>query len=253
VSGAGLERRVEHLEEACYTELSPLERFRLIIEGGARDDFEAADRLWDACPTGTYRQADAAFSGRVRAAELICLAVYADLNYLLGRVCMAEAIGETLLGLIEDAMTDGYFAGYADAGGNIADVDDETAEVSRSKLTIGCTLAASASARSSEASLQAMPPRSGKASVSSPARRSRSNPRCSPEASCRRWPTCKPQSPTSRPTRKTWLRVTKPLWRYGSSASSCTARPSRSADGRREALAPLVAPSVAPARPSRNL
>jgi hypothetical protein len=84
VTGASLERRVEHLEDACYTELSPLERFRLILDAGARDDFEAADRLWDACPTRTYRQADAAFSGRVRAAELICLAVYADLNYLLG-------------------------------------------------------------------------------------------------------------------------------------------------------------------------
>jgi hypothetical protein len=130
VSGAGLERRVEHLEDACFTELSPLERFRLSLEAGARDDFEAADRLWDACPTGTYRQADAAFSGRVRAAELICLAVYADLNYLLGRLHIAEAIGETMLGLIEDAMTDGYFAGYTDAGGNIADMDDETAEES---------------------------------------------------------------------------------------------------------------------------
>jgi hypothetical protein len=43
---------------------------------------------------------------------------------------MAETIGETLLGLIEDAMTDGYFAGYTDAGGNIADIDDETAEES---------------------------------------------------------------------------------------------------------------------------
>jgi hypothetical protein len=61
---------------------------------------------------------------------LICLAVYADLTYLLGRLRMAEAIGETLLGLVEDAMTDGYFAGYGDAGGNIADIDDETAEES---------------------------------------------------------------------------------------------------------------------------
>jgi hypothetical protein len=43
---------------------------------------------------------------------------------------MAEAISETMLGLIEDAMTDGYFAGYTDAGGNIADLDDETAEES---------------------------------------------------------------------------------------------------------------------------
>ena len=130
MTGASLERRVEHLEDACYTVLSPLERFRLSLEAGARDDFEAADRLWDACPTETYRQADAAFSGRVRAAELICLAVYADLNYLLGRLRMAEAISETLLGLVEDAMTDGYFAGYGDAGGNIADIDDETAEES---------------------------------------------------------------------------------------------------------------------------
>lgn len=130
MSRAGLERRVEHLENACYTGLSALERFGLILEAGARDDFEAADRLWDACPTRTYPQADAAFSGRVRAAELICLAVYADLNYLLGRLRMAEAIGETLLGLVEDAMTNGYFAGYADAGGNIADIDDETAEES---------------------------------------------------------------------------------------------------------------------------
>jgi hypothetical protein len=63
----------------------------------------------------------------VRAAELIRLAVYADLNYLLGRLRMAEAISETLLGLFEDAMTNAYFAGYADAGGNIADIDDETA------------------------------------------------------------------------------------------------------------------------------
>jgi hypothetical protein len=130
VSGAGLERRVEHLEDACYAELSPLERFRLSLEAGARDDFEAADRLCGACPTRTYRQADAAFSGRVRAAELICLVVYADLNYLLGRLRTAEAIGETLPGLIEDAMTNGYFAGYAGAGGNIADLDDETADES---------------------------------------------------------------------------------------------------------------------------
>jgi hypothetical protein len=41
---------------------------------------------------------------------------------------MAETIGETLLGLIEDAMTGGCFAGYTDTGGNIADMDDETAE-----------------------------------------------------------------------------------------------------------------------------
>jgi hypothetical protein len=111
--------------------------------------------LWGACPTRTYRQADAAFSGRVRAAELICLAVYADLNYLLGRLHMAEAIGETMLGLIEDAMTDGTSPVTPTLAGTSPTWTTKLPR-SRSKLTIGCMLAASVSASSSGASLQAM-------------------------------------------------------------------------------------------------
>ena len=121
-------RRIERLEEACYPELSPLERFQLSAEAAAHDDIDAANRLWDACPTRTYRQADAAYSGRVRAAELICLAFYTDLNYLLGKIDVAEAISASAPGMIHDAMIEGYVAGYGDAGGDIAEMELEDAD-----------------------------------------------------------------------------------------------------------------------------
>jgi hypothetical protein len=128
-------KRVERLEEACYGELSPDERFRLSAEALARDDLDATNRLWDACPTRTYRQADIDYAGRMRAAELICLAFYADLNYLLGKIIVVEALSASVPGLIADAMNRGYVLGYGDASGNPDEMwledPDEAAETEK--------------------------------------------------------------------------------------------------------------------------
>jgi hypothetical protein len=121
-------KRVERLEEACYGQLSPIERFRLSAEAAARDDVDAVNRLWDACPTHTYSQAGAAYTSRMRAAELICLAFYGDLNYVLGKALMADAISTSTPGMINDAFTGGYHAGYAAAGGNLADLEEDPDE-----------------------------------------------------------------------------------------------------------------------------
>jgi hypothetical protein len=134
-------KRVERLEEACYAELSPHERFRLSAEALARDDLDATNRLWDACPTHTYRQADINYAGRMRAAELICLAFYADLKHMLGKIILAEALSASVPGMILDAMTQGYVAGYGDAGGNSDEMwledPDEAAETDKLVLERG--------------------------------------------------------------------------------------------------------------------
>jgi hypothetical protein len=128
-------KRVERLEEGCYGQLSPIERFRLSAEAAALDDVDAVNRLWDACPTRTYRQADINYVGRMRAAELICLAFYADLKYLLGKIIVVEALSASMPGMIADAMTQGYVAGYGDAGGNPDEMwledPDEAAETDK--------------------------------------------------------------------------------------------------------------------------
>jgi muconolactone delta-isomerase len=120
---------------ARVDELSPHDRFRLSAEALARDDLDATNRLWDACPTRTYRQADINYAGRMRAAELICLAFYADLNYLLGKIVLVEALSASMPGMIVDAMTRGYVSGYRDAGGNPDEMwledPDEVAETNK--------------------------------------------------------------------------------------------------------------------------
>ncbi len=93
---------------------------------------------WDACPIRIYRQADAEYSGRVRAAELICLAFYADVNYLLRKMIVAEAVSASVPGMIIDAMTKGYAAGYTDAGGNVDELkfDDPDELAQRGALVL---------------------------------------------------------------------------------------------------------------------
>jgi hypothetical protein len=179
------EKRLERIEEACYGELSPDKRFRLSAEALARDDLDATNRLWDACPTRTYRQADIDYAGRMRAAELICLAFYADLTYLLGKIIVVEALSASVPGMIVDAMTHGYVMGYGDAGGNpdemLLEDPEEAAETD--KLVVERSKRIREAVR---ADLGRKQLGRGRVFAGSPARMPGSTPRCSHEASCRR-------------------------------------------------------------------
>ena len=54
-----------------YHRLTPHERFRLVVEAGARQDYIEADLLTGSCPYETYMMKEAAYQDRVQAGSIM--------------------------------------------------------------------------------------------------------------------------------------------------------------------------------------
>jgi hypothetical protein len=101
-----------------YPQLTPDERFRLVVEARARGDTTEEDRLIDACPKLSVRMNDPQFVHRWLTAQELVTAFVADTGRFFGWLevlaVMREAVGELLDGLF-DAAREHDAAAHADA------------------------------------------------------------------------------------------------------------------------------------------
>jgi hypothetical protein len=98
-----------------YDRLTPEERFRLVIEAETREDKRESRRLVDSAPRYAYRQADPAYTRRMRASQGMTWAVCLDLLPRVARMQMVRAFYETLpltYNACENEAIDAYLNGH---------------------------------------------------------------------------------------------------------------------------------------------
>jgi hypothetical protein len=100
-----------------YDRLTPEERFRLVIEAEVREDTGESRQLVGSAPRYTYRQADPAYTRRVRASHEITWAICLDLLPRLSRIQLVRAFSEALpltYNACENEAISAYFDGHRD-------------------------------------------------------------------------------------------------------------------------------------------
>src|SRR5688572_28050230 len=99
-----------------YEQLTPHERFVLMVEAMARGDEVECDRLEDTCPQKVYRREDAEFRDRMKRAYMITMTVALNMRAGLARIRMAQAFRETahlFAGEVAKFATAAYLCGRA--------------------------------------------------------------------------------------------------------------------------------------------
>ncbi|MEZ0263716.1 MAG: hypothetical protein ACAI43_03235 [Phycisphaerae bacterium] len=80
-----------------YAHLSPRERLRALLEAHLRDDDATATRLWDTCPTHSYRSTDSAFRAPHDQLARLTLAVAVEVGTRLGALGLLDRLGDRVL------------------------------------------------------------------------------------------------------------------------------------------------------------
>jgi hypothetical protein len=93
-----------------YDRLTPLERFRLVVEAEARGDEEECRRLVESCLRKTYTMHDAAYEQRMRASEEVTITVCLDLAPRLAKLQMLVAFSNVLAFLHNSCLNDVHMA-----------------------------------------------------------------------------------------------------------------------------------------------
>jgi hypothetical protein len=88
--------RFRHSVGRLYHQLTPSERFRLVLEASARDGEEERARLVRLCPRKTYTMTDLAFTDRCDASRDLAVAIALDLGHRVAQATMLRASRESL-------------------------------------------------------------------------------------------------------------------------------------------------------------